>query len=114
MSDAERKALVVVCVPGQTRKQLDEAVPDLGGEMCTGGRGRCRKVLFPGHKDERNGKQLTRCNTCRGKPPDGAKQTSAASPIGALAGANAMIGITKEVDVAEDKLINHFAQRYKY
>ena len=60
----------------------------------------------------RNGKQLTRCNTCRGKPPDGAKQTSAASPFGALAGANAMIDNTKEVDIAEDKLINHFAERY--
>ena len=64
---ALRAALGVVRVPRQTRQHLDEEIPGLGGQMCTGGNQRCLSALFPGHKDERNGKQLTRCNTCRKK-----------------------------------------------
>ena len=48
---ALRAALGVVRVPRQTRQHLDEEIPGLGGQMCTGGNQRCLSALFPGHKD---------------------------------------------------------------
>ena len=65
---AQRKALGVVRVRGQTRKQLDEAIPGLGGRMCTGGNHSCLKALFPNHKHKRNGNPRKQCDPCGGMP----------------------------------------------